>query len=182
MEKHKGLAAKYFIPGPPLPFFLPLSALCSAHHGCEGQENTFQLWHPESQGTQQPARGPRPSAPRNGMLGFKSQLGSWWSEIISKKALGQLCISVFQTCMCSMGFCLQTIAVHRCLFFPNPCRELPKPLQCKTCLAEVDGHWQHPTAEPPKYLCPLESKPKQPELFGTDLGANVPNKEKNASC
>lgn len=55
-EKHKGLACKYFIPGPPLPL-----CLCSSQHACEGQENTLQLWRP---------------APRTGCWGSKASWGA----------------------------------------------------------------------------------------------------------
>lgn len=121
--KAQGLSRQIFHSRLSLPLCLPSLPWAQLTRD-GGQEDKFQLWHPQSH---------RPSATRNGMLGSKA---SWeLVEKISKRVLGQFSTSALQSCVCSLG---SACRAQQC---PGVCS--PQPLQgagqaaVQTCLAEL---------------------------------------------
>lgn len=155
--KHKGLAGKYFIAGPPC---LPGSPLCPGL--------SSQGWRA---GGQTPALAPTvpwSHCSQEWDAGFQRQLGAGGDHF--QKGFGAVLAPVPCRAVCVPRLCLQSTALPWALLSPSPAGSWA------SSSANLPGRAsQHPRATP---KCPLDSKHRNTELLGQTWGEMSQTKRK----
>lgn len=139
MEKHKGLAAKYFIAGPRL----PLCPVCSSPGMGRDREHVPAL---APRVPQHPAPSTGTQAQSNQEWGSKA---TWEERGHFQKGFGTALHLCFPDLLVFHGALPTHHSGALVPVLPKPLQGVFLPLQGKTCLAEVAGAWQHPQPSPP---------------------------------
>lgn len=157
----QGLGRQIFHTRPSLPPWLP-SLPWAQLTGMEGRRTN------SSSGTHSPME---PLQPGMGCWVPKAA-GSWWRSF-PKGLWGSFSSCALQSCVCPPALPAEhSTALGSAL--PKPCRELGKQ-QCKPA-------WQSLPAPQSNPQMSTGQQTQEHRAIGTDLGGNVPNQEKNASC